>query len=358
MLNFFLKTFNRPIPSNIYYWWNFGSLLGAVLALQILSGLFLSIFYENRIIFAFDSIIQIERNINIGWILRSLHANGASLFFIFIYLHVGRGLYFKSFYLSKVWASGSVILVLLFLIAFIGYVLPWGQIRFWGATVITNLLSAIPYLGVKISIWVWGGFSVEKATLMRFFSFHFIIPFILLFFSILHIIFLHEKGSRRPLGNKNIIDKIPFNFYFLWKDILGILISFFIFIRIIFIRPVVLMDPDNFIPANSLSTPPHIQPEWYFLFAYAILRTVPNKLGGVIALIMSILIIFFLIFIKNNFYKKHTLINKILFKIIFYFWVLNFFFITVIGAIPIETPYLILSKIRRILYFLFFVIFL
>lgn len=332
--------------------------MGISLTLQILTGLFLSFYYENNIIHTFDRINQIERNISIGWLIRRLHANGASLFFLFIYLHIGRNLYFKSFLLAPVWYSGIILLLILFITAFIGYVLPWGQIRYWGATVITNLLSSIPYSGNMLTSWLWGNFSVNKATLIRFFSFHFILPFILTITVFIHILFLHTKGSNTPLGNYPNLDKIPFNPFFIWKDLITLIFNFTLLFSISTISPYLLIDPDNFLPANPIITPPHIQPEWYFLFAYAILRTIPNKLGGVIALLSSILILTTLPSIYIFKKKFHNLENKIIFKIIFFFWTLNFIFLTLIGAIPIEPPFPILAITRRIIYFSFFSFFL
>lgn len=341
------------MPRNIYYWWNFGSLLGFCLISQITTGLFLRMFYENDTLTSFSSISQIERNINSGWIIRSLHANGASLFFIFIYLHIGRGLYFKSFTIKKVWLSGSIMLILLFATAFLGYVLPWGQISFWGATVITNLLSSIPYFGSNLTIWLWGGFSVRKSTLIRFFRIHFILPFIIVALSLIHIIFLHEKSSRNPLGSNSSIDKIPFNPFFNFKDILGVLITLIIFINLILIFPSALMDPDNFSPANPIVTPPHIQPEWYFLFAYAILRIIPNKLGGVIRLFIAIIILILLPFF-SKLEKKHLFNKKIIHKITFIWWLINFICLTILGAQPIEQPFIDLAGLSSTLYFLFY----
>uniref|UniRef100_A0AAU6PBE3 Cytochrome b n=1 Tax=Amblyseiulella paraheveae TaxID=3049516 RepID=A0AAU6PBE3_9ACAR len=355
MINKTMKMYYMPMPSNIYYWWNFGSLLGFCLLTQIISGLFLSMFYENNMINTFDSISHIDRNVSLGWLLRSIHANGASMFFIFIYLHIGRGLFFKSYYLWKVWLSGASLLLILFMTAFIGYVLPWGQMSFWGATVITNLLTSIPYMGKTLTLWLWGGFSISKSTLTRFFSLHFLLPFIMLLMMMLHIIYLHEQGSSNPLGVKSSIDKIPFQPFFIMKDLMGIMFILTIFLLISILNPSFFMDPDNFIPANPLVTPPHIQPEWYFLFAYAILRTIPNKLGGVIALFMSILIIFFLPLVKN-YQHKHNLSNKILLKSIFFFWVMNFIYLSLMGAMPIETPYEELSTASSLLYFIYFLL--
>nr|QYC94851.1 cytochrome b [Amblyseius swirskii] len=348
-----LKIWMSPMPANISYWWNFGSLLGMALAIQIISGLFLSMYFENSISQAFNSISQIERNINMGWLMRSIHSNGASLFFMFIYLHIGRNLFYKSYNLKKVWMSGVIMLLLLFTTAFIGYVLPWGQMSFWGATVITNLLTSIPYIGKPITLWIWGGFSINKATLTRFFTFHFILPFILLMSSMIHIFLLHQKSSNNPLGTNSFLDKTPFHPYFSIKDILGMLMTMNLFMMICSLTPFILMDPDNFIPANPIVTPPHIQPEWYFLFAYAILRTIPNKLGGVLALMSSILILLSLPFMKNK-PLENNFVMLYLFKIIFFIWVNNFILLTLMGSMPIELPYSKISEISSVTYFMFY----
>lgn len=342
-----------PSPSLISTWWNFGSLLGLCLIIQIASGLFLAIHYSAHIELAFSRIIHICRDVNNGWLLRTLHANGASFFFICLYLHIGRGIYYGSFNLHITWFVGILILLLVIATAFVGYVLPWGQISFWGATVITNLLSAIPYLGVDLVQWIWGGFAVDNATLIRFFSFHFILPFIVLAFSIVHLLFLHQTGSNNPLGIKLNIDKIPFHPFFSIKDLFGytmfILILFFLNLN----APYVLGDPDNFSPANPLSTPVHIQPEWYFLFAYAILRSIPNKLGGVLALLFSILILYTLPISKSKFRSNSFYpINKIL----FWTFVAIFILLTWGGAKPVEEPFIFTSQILTVSYFLFFIV--
>jgi len=341
-----------PMPSNIYYWWNFGSLLSLCLIIQILRGLFLTIFYENNMTNSFERICHIERNINSGWLIRSLHANGASIFFLFIFLHIGRGLYFKSFYLTKVWIRGIIILFLLFATAFIGYVLPWGQISFWGATVITNLLRSIPYIGKTLTIWVWGNFSISKPTLIRFFRLHFILPFVLLVIILSHLIFLHKTGSNNPLGVNSNLDKISFQPFFNIKDLIGVLTTLILFLTICLIFPFLLIDPDNFTAANPLVTPPHIQPEWYFLFAYAILRSIPNKLGGVISLIISILIFILLPAFKNS--KIKIINNKFIKKFIYFFWINNLIYLSLLGSLPIENPYVITSKFSRTIYFIIF----
>lgn len=343
-----------PAPINISAWWNFGSLLGLCLIIQILTGLFLAIHYTANIELAFNRVNHICRDVNNGWFLRTLHANGASFFFICIYLHVGRGIYYGSYLYQETWLIGVIILFLVIGTAFIGYVLPWGQISFWGATVITNLLSAIPYIGIDLVQWVWGGFAVDNATLTRFFTFHFILPFIVLAITIIHLLFLHQTGSNNPIGINSNVDKIPFHPYFTFKDLIGFIIIIILLILLTLINPYLLGDPDNFIPANPLVTPVHIQPEWYFLFAYAILRSIPNKLGGVIALVLSILILAILPFynIRNFRGIQFYPINKILFWII----VTTVFLLTWIGARPVENPYILVGQILTVVYFLYYLI--
>nr|NP_852174.1 cytochrome b [Lepidopsocidae sp. RS-2001]AAP44723.1 cytochrome b [Lepidopsocidae sp. RS-2001] len=342
-----------PSPSIISTWWNFGSLLGLCLIIQISSGLFLAMHYSAHIDLAFSSMIHICRDVNNGWILRTIHANGASFFFICLYLHVGRGIYYSSYNLHMTWFIGILILLLTMATAFVGYVLPWGQMSFWGATVITNLLSAIPYLGQMLVQWIWGGFAVDNATLIRFFTFHFILPFIILAMSIIHLLFLHQTGSNNPLGIKMNIDKIPFHPFFSIKDLFGYMIMLLILISLNFSMPYILGDPDNFTPANPLSTPVHIQPEWYFLFAYAILRSIPNKLGGVLALLFSILILYILPLFKNKFRSTQFYpINKIL----FWSFTTIFILLTWAGAKPVEDPFIFTSQILTVLYFSFFII--
>nr|YP_006460293.1 cytochrome b [Ochlodes venata]ADI75328.1 cytochrome b [Ochlodes venata] len=343
-----------PSPSNISNLWNFGSLLALCLIIQILTGLFLSMYYTANIDLAFYSVNYICRNVNYGWLIRTLHANGASFFFICIYMHIGRGIYYESFNFKYTWMVGVIILFILMATAFMGYVLPWGQMSFWGATVITNLLSAIPYLGTILVQWIWGGFAVDNATLTRFYSFHFLFPFIILALSIIHLIFLHQTGSNNPLGINSNLDKIPFHPFFTLKDLIGMIILLTFLLMLTLLNPYMLGDPDNFIPANPLVTPIHIQPEWYFLFAYAILRSIPNKLGGVIALILSILI---LIILPLTFNKKMQgiqfyPINQIM------FWILisTIILLTWIGARPVEEPYIITGQLLTIIYFNYFII--
>nr|QKV48555.1 cytochrome b [Milionia basalis] len=345
---------NLPSPSNISIWWNFGSLLALCLIVQIVTGLFLTMYYTANIELAFHSVNYICRNVNYGWLIRTLHANGASFFFICIYLHITRGIYYESFNLKYAWVVGVIILLLLMMTAFMGYVLPWGQMSFWGATVITNLLSAVPYLGTMLVNWIWGGFAVDNATLTRFYTFHFLLPFIILMMTMIHLMFLHQTGSNNPLGLNSNLDKIPFHPFFTYKDLIGFIIMLFFLIMLTLMNPNLLGDPDNFIPANPLVTPVHIQPEWYFLFAYAILRSIPNKLGGVIALMMSILILIILPFTFNKniqgiqFYP----INQIL----FWFFLVMAILLTWIGARPVEDPYIITGQLLTFFYFSYFII--
>nr|AXS65849.1 cytochrome b [Histeroidea sp. 3 KM-2017] len=341
-----------PTPSNISAWWNMGSLLGLCLIIQTFSGLFLAMHYSPSMEMAFNSVIHICRNVNYGWLLRIIHANGASLFFICIYFHTGRGMYYESYKLIHTWSAGVLILFITMATAFLGYVLPWGQMSFWGATVITNLVSAVPYLGTYLVQWIWGGFAVDSPTLNRFFVLHFIMPFVIMAMVMVHLILLHQTGSNNPLGTTLSIDKIPFHPYFSIKDILGYMITLFLLILLIIINPYMLSDPDNFIAANPLVTPAHIQPEWYFLFAYAILRSIPNKLGGVIALILSIAILFVIPFINykkmqgNQFYP----INQLL----FWCFTAMVLLLTWIGARPVEYPYINVGQFLTIIYFLYF----
>nr|YP_009045375.1 cytochrome b [Junonia almana]AHA03726.1 cytochrome b [Junonia almana]ARH11501.1 cytochrome b [Junonia almana]USO21403.1 cytochrome b [Junonia almana] len=343
-----------PSPSNISSWWNFGSLLALCLMIQIITGLFLTMYYTANIEMAFYSVNYICRNVNYGWLIRTLHANGASFFFICIYLHIGRGIYYESFNLMYTWMVGVIILFLLMATAFMGYVLPWGQMSFWGATVITNLLSAIPYLGTMLVNWIWGGFAVDNATLTRFYTFHFLFPFIIMMLTMIHLLFLHQTGSNNPLGINSNLDKIPFHPFFTFKDLIGFIILILLLTLLSLINPYLLGDPDNFIPANPLVTPIHIQPEWYFLFAYAILRSIPNKLGGVIALVMSILILIILPFTFNK--KIQGIQFYPLNQILFWSLVTIIILLTWIGARSVEAPYIITGQLLTILYFSYFII--
>nr|QNP10056.1 cytochrome b [Ochthebius nanus] len=343
-----------PSPSNISAWWNFGSLLGLCLMTQIISGLFLAMHYTADVNLAFNSVIHICRDVNFGWLMRTIHANGASFFFICLYIHIGRGIYYGSYNLTMTWIMGVIILFIVMATAFLGYVLPWGQMSFWGATVITNLLSAIPYLGMSIVQWLWGGFAVDNATLTRFFTLHFLMPFIITAMVMIHLIFLHQTGSNNPLGTNSNIDKIPFHPYFSYKDVFGFIMMLTMLILLTLINPYMLGDPDNFIPANPLVTPIHIQPEWYFLFAYAILRSIPNKLGGVIALVMSIAILIFMPFINKK--KMQSNIFYPISKLMFWNLLSIMILLTWIGARPVEDPFILIGQILTLLYFLIYLI--
>lgn len=355
--NIITKTINiiltLPSPINISYWWNFGSLLGFYLIIQSIRGIFLSIHYCPNILIAFNRIIHIIQNVNQGWLVHNIHINGASIFFICIYTHIGRGIYYHSFNLTSTWLIGITIYLTSITTAFLGYVLPWGQISFWGATVITNLITAIPYYGTYLTNWLWGGFSINNATLNRFFSLHFILPFIIILLIILHLYFLHYSGSNNPLGTNRNLNKIPFHVYFTFKDLTGFALFSILFILINLQYPYLFRDPDNFTQANPLTTPTHIQPEWYFLFAYAILRSIPNKLGGILALFRSILILYTL---KWTTYKIKSNTFYPLNQILFWFFVNNFILLTFIGAQTIELPFIYIRQILTLSYFAFFLI--
>nr|YP_008757870.1 cytochrome b [Sepiella inermis]AGS18377.1 cytochrome b [Sepiella inermis] len=343
-----------PAPINLSIWWNFGSLLGLCLGVQIVSGLFLAMHYTSCVDMAFDSVIHIMRDVNYGWVLRYVHANGASFFFICLYIHAGRGIYYKSYMMMETWNIGIILLFLVMGTAFVGYVLPWGQMSFWGATVITNLVSAIPYIGEMVVYWIWGGFSVDNATLSRFFCFHFLLPFLLLGLFVLHLLFLHQTGSNNPLGVNSNLNKIPFHQYYSYKDLFGFILLMLFLIEISLLYPNALGDSENFIPANPLVTPLHIKPEWYFLFAYAILRSIPSKLGGVVSLVMSIAILFFLPFLHikgccGSIYNLFMQIN---------FWLMVgcFFLLTWIGGCPVEYPYEGIGQVLSVLWFSIFLV--
>uniref|UniRef100_A0AAU8HNS7 Cytochrome b n=7 Tax=Bufonidae TaxID=8382 RepID=A0AAU8HNS7_9NEOB len=344
-----------PTPINLSSLWNFGSLLGVCLIAQIVTGLFLAMHYTADTSMAFSSVAHICRDVNNGWLLRNLHANGASFFFICIYLHIGRGMYYGSYLFKETWNIGVILLFLVMATAFVGYVLPWGQMSFWGATVITNLLSAAPYVGTELVQWIWGGFSVDNATLTRFFTFHFILPFVIAGASMIHLLFLHQTGSSNPTGLNSNFDKIPFHAYYSFKDIFGFALMLALLALLSTFAPNLLGDPDNFTPANPLVTPPHIKPEWYFLFAYAILRSIPNKLGGVLALLFSIMILFLMPLLHTS--HQRTLMFRPLAKLFFWTLVANTLILTWIGGQPVEDPYVMIGQAASILYFMIFTIF-
>nr|AKS25042.1 cytochrome b [Saimiri boliviensis]AKS25050.1 cytochrome b [Saimiri sciureus] len=339
-----------PTPSNISFWWNLGSLLGACLIIQITTGLFLAMHYTPDTQTAFSSVAHITRDVNHGWTIRYMHANGASMFFMCLFLHIGRGLYYGSFLSRETWNIGTILLLTTMATAFMGYVLPWGQMSLWGATVITNLLSAIPYIGSNLVEWVWGGFSVDKATLTRFFTFHFVLPFIIAALATIHLLFLHETGSNNPSGMTSNPDKITFHPYYTIKDILGLILLLLLLMSLTLFMPDLLTDPDNYTLANPLSTPPHIKPEWYFLFAYAILRSIPNKLGGVLALVLSILVL--MIIPTTHLSNQQSMTFRPITQIMFWVLTANLLTLTWIGGQPVEYPFIIIGQIASIMYFL------
>nr|CRG62829.1 cytochrome b [Lacerta bilineata]CRG62830.1 cytochrome b [Lacerta bilineata]CRG62831.1 cytochrome b [Lacerta bilineata]CRG62833.1 cytochrome b [Lacerta bilineata]CRG62847.1 cytochrome b [Lacerta bilineata] len=343
-----------PTPSNISAWWNFGSLLGFCLIIQTITGLFLAMHYTADISSAFSSVTHIHRDVQHGWLIRNLHANGASMFFICIYLHIGRGLYYGSYIYTETWNIGVLLLLMVMATAFMGYVLPWGQMSFWGATVITNLLSAMPYVGTTLVEWVWGGFAIDNATLTRFFTIHFMLPFIIMGTSMVHLLFLHETGSNNPTGLNSNTDKIPFHPYYSYKDLLGILLMLTCLLSLALFSPNLLGDPENFSPANPLVTPPHIKPEWYFLFAYAILRSIPNKLGGVLALLFSILILLALPMLHLS--KQRTLTFRPLSQALFWLLISDILILTWIGGQPVEHPFIIIGQLASAIYFVIFLL--
>lgn len=344
-----------PAPISLSYLWNFGSLLGLCLIIQILTGIFLAMHYCADVTIAFSSITHITRDVNYGFLLKYLHANGASIFFMCMYIHIGRGLYYGSYLRIPLWSIGVIIILVMMITAFIGYVLPWGQMSFWGATVITNFVSAIPYIGNDVVQWIWGGFSVSNATLNRFYSLHYLFPFILTGLILIHIILLHSTGSNSPIGINSNSDKIPFHIYFTTKDFYGFIILSILLSYLVFYTPNLLGDPENFIKANSLVTPIHIMPEWYFLFAYAILRAIPNKLGGVLGLVLSILILFITPFIHTSWLK--SLNFRPIGKFFYWLFITNFFLLTWIGSKPVEEPFIFIGQLSGLFYFLYFLIF-
>lgn len=344
-----------PSPANISIFWNYGSLLGLTLVLQLVTGILLATRFSALSEYSFESVVVIFQERNFGWLLRLLHSTGASFFFLFVYLHMGRGIYFGSYYKKEVWNIGVVIYLLLIGTAFLGYVLPWGQMSYWAATVITNLLSALPYLGRDLVQWVWGGFAVGSPTLVRFFALHYLLPFVIVFLVVLHIFFLHADGRNNPLGINSSPYKVSFHYRFSVKDTL----IFVVFLFFLFLGSLTtgyyFIDAENFIPANPLVTPVHIQPEWYFLFAYAILRSVPNKLGGVVALLFSVLVLFVFPFLGSS--VSGGVVYSPLLRVLFWFFVSDFLLLTWLGMMPAEPPFVLVSMICTVSYFFLLLLF-
>jgi quinol-cytochrome oxidoreductase complex cytochrome b subunit len=342
-----------PTPININYMWGFGSIAGICLLIQIITGICLAMHYTPHVDLAFNSVEHIMRDVNNGWLLRYIHANGASMFFIAVYTHIARGLYYSSYSYPRLflWYSGIVIFILMMATAFMGYVLPWGQMSFWGATVITNLFSAIPYVGPSITLWLWGGFSVDNATLNRFFSLHYTLPFIIAALAIVHLSLLHLEGSNNPLGVCTKIDKVNFYPYFVLKDIFGLICFLTFFAYFVFFNPNYLGHPDNYIRANSLVTPTHIVPEWYFLPFYAILRSIPDKLGGVLCMGAALVIFFVVPFIYTNDVKAPQF--KPIYSFFFWFFMGNIILLGWLGGCPIEDPFTIVSQVATFFYFFY-----
>nr|UUJ37699.1 cytochrome b [Potamilus streckersoni] len=345
--------YDLPTPVNLSSLWNMGSLLGLCLVIQILTGIFLAIHYIPNTEYAFYSVVHIMRDVNFGWLLRNMHVAGASLFFVCVYTHIGRGIYYGSYLRIMVWMSGTSLLLALMATAFLGYVLPWGQMSYWGATVITNLLSAIPKLGDSLVKWIWGGFTVSNSTLNRFFVFHFALPFVILALTVTHLAFLHEKGSNNPLGFTSNTHIVPFHPFFTLKDTVGFIVLLMIIGLIASMSPLLVSDPQNFIKANSMATPTHIQPEWYFLFAYAILRAIPNKLGGVLAMTLAITILYMMPILHCN-----TMANMTFYPVsrtLFWLLISSFLILTWLGSVPTVTPFTEISQIMTLVYFLLIV---
>lgn len=347
---------DSPQPANISYMWNFGSLLGACLIIQILTGVFLAMHYTPSVDLAFVSVEHIMRDVNYGWLIRYLHANTASFFFIFVYLHIGRGLYYGSYKSPRVllWSIGVVILVLMMAIAFLGYVLPYGQMSLWGATVITNLLSAIPWIGQDFVQFVWGGFSVNNATLNRFFSLHYLLPFVLAALAAMHLLALHEHGSSNPLGVSGNTDRLPFHPYFVFKDLVTVFAFLFALGAFVFFMPNALGHSDNYIPANPMQTPPSIVPEWYLLPFYAILRSIPNKLLGVLAMFGSLLILLVMPILDTSRIRGNQF--RPFMRFAFWLFVVDFLILMFIGSQHVESPYVEIGAIATVFYFSWFII--
>jgi quinol-cytochrome oxidoreductase complex cytochrome b subunit len=347
---------DSPQPSSINYWWNLGSLLGLCLVIQIVSGILLAMHYSSHIELAFDSVEHIMRDVNAGWLIRYTHANGASFFFICMYLHIAKALYYGSYKSPRVlvWTIGVIIFILTMATAFMGYCLVYGQMSHWGATVITNLLSAIPFIGQDIVPFIWGGFSVSNPTIQRFFALHYLLPFILAALVIMHLMALHVHGSSNPVGISGNVDRLPMHGYFIFKDLITVFVFILIFSLFVFFSPNTLGHPDNYIPGNPMVTPPSIVPEWYLLPFYAILRSIPDKLGGVIAMFGALLILLILPITDRSIIRGNTF--KILSKLSFYLFIFNFFLLANIGQLHVEVPFIELGQIATVYYFSYYII--
>jgi ubiquinol-cytochrome c reductase cytochrome b subunit len=345
-----------PTSINTSYMYGFGSLAGLMLVVQILTGVFLAMHYTPHVDLAFASVEHIMRDVNNGWLIRYAHANGASFFFLVVYIHIARGLYYGSYMSPRehLWCSGVLIFVLMMATAFIGYVLPWGQMSFWGATVITNLFSAIPVVGESIVQWLWGGFSVDNATLNRFFSLHYLLPFAIAGLALVHLVLLHQNGSTNPLGIESNVDKISFYPYFYVKDLLGFVTLMALFTFFVYFQPNTLGHPDNYIPANPMVTPVHIVPEWYFLPFYAVLRSIPDKLGGVLAMGGAIVMILIMPWLNTSEVRSSAF--RPIYRKLFWFLLADFLILGWIGQNEVETPYVEVGQLSTIIYFGFFLV--
>lgn len=340
-----------PSPSSMSYFWNFGSLLGICFFFQFLTGLLMSFHYISFSDMSFSRVVHINRDVWFGWLIRFIHLNGSSVFFFFIYFHIARGIFFFRFVNGMLWITGVLILFILMGISFLGYVLPWGQMSYWAVAVITNLFSVVPIIGPELVVWLWGGFSVGVPTLTRFYSFHFLLPFLLLLLILFHLYFLHKNGSRINIGVNRNIDKLVFHPFFSLKDLISWIFLFGLSFLVIFFFPYMFGDPVNFSPADPLSTPLHIQPEWYFLFSYAILRSFPGKIAGVVALFFSVLILALFPFFRYSFSSKFRYLRY------FFYWCFcsSFIFLIYLGSVPAEDPYLNVRKFFTFLYFFFLI---
>jgi quinol-cytochrome oxidoreductase complex cytochrome b subunit len=357
VVTFFKKELkDYPTPKNLNYLWNFGSLAGITLVIMIISGLFLAMNYNPSVAHAFDSVERIMREVNGGWLIRYIHMNGASMFFIVVYIHIFRGLYYGSYKNPRelLWILGVVILLLMMATAFMGYVLPWGQMSYWGATVITNLFSAFPF-GEGIVEWLWGGFSVGNPTLNRFFVLHYLLPFLIIGVVMLHLVSLHRFGSNNPTGIEiPKKDKIPFHPYYTFKDLYGLSIYLMVYAFFIFFAPNFFGEPDNYIPANPLVTPPHIVPEWYFLPFYAILRSIPSKLGGVLAMFAAVVVLALVPWLDRHPVRSGR--YRPIFKKLFWVFLLNCLVLGWVGANPPEGSFIIIGRLATMYYFAHFFI--